>query len=315
MNVTRQGQSWLASIVVAMVVVSSSAQNATNLTGHLKISRVPVAIMPPSLPPSPINYFRNLLAMSPQQRENLLAGKSPAVRARILAKLNEYAALDPNERELRLRATELRWYLMPLLRASPSERDAQLAAVPANIRDVVKSRLLQWEILPPSLQQEFLENEHIVEYFSGVGATNNSGAEAGLSDADQSRWNALSDDEHKAMIAQFNGFFALAPVQKQKALGALPAADRARMQKAMQIFDQLPEPQKDQCIQAFTKFAGMSPLQRTIFLRNAQRWAQMSPSERKAWGDLVDHVPQWPPMPVAPPMPPGVHVGVITNHS
>ena len=61
------------------------------------------------LPVSPVAYFRKLLAMSPQQRESALAKKSPAVRARILAKVNEYIALDPDERELRLRATEVRW--------------------------------------------------------------------------------------------------------------------------------------------------------------------------------------------------------------
>ena len=82
-----------------------------------------------------MDYFRHLLTMSPQQRETLLAKKSPEVRERILAKVNEYATLDPSERELRLQATELRLYLIPLLHAAPANRDAQLALVPANIRD------------------------------------------------------------------------------------------------------------------------------------------------------------------------------------
>lgn len=304
----------MVSLAVAMAAVSSSAQTvSTNLALRFKSATVPAAIMPPS----PVDYFRNLLAMSPQQREKVLAKKTPAIRARIMAKVSEYAALDPRDRESRLEATELRWFLMPLLRASPSERDGKLALVPANIRGLVKSRLMQWEILPPALQTEFLENEHILGYFSGVEETNRLAGDAAPSGDEQSRWNALSDGERKAMMAQFNQFFELAPYEEQKALGTLPETDRAQMERAMQIFGKLPQPQRGECIRALSKFAGMSPLQRAIFLRNAQRWSQMSPSERKAWGDLVEHVPQWPPMPVVPPpvpMPPGLHTVAITNH-
>src|SRR5580658_9062947 len=187
MNRFRQGQGWVALFVaVALFIGSAVAWGATNLILHAKSLPIPVAIMPTLSSPSPMLYFRNLLAMTPQQRENFLATKSPEVRARILAKVNEYAALNPNERELRLRATELRWYLMPLLRATPDDRDAMLAHVPDNIRDLVKSRLMQWEILPPSLQQEFLDNEHILGYFSGVESTNSPAAGSAPSDTEQS---------------------------------------------------------------------------------------------------------------------------------
>ena len=59
----------------------------------------------PSTPQSPVEFFRNLLAMSPRDRNDFLTNRPPPVRERILAKVNEYLALDPGERELRLRAT------------------------------------------------------------------------------------------------------------------------------------------------------------------------------------------------------------------
>ena len=59
--------------------------------------------------------------MTPDERENFLTNRPPEIRKRILAKVGEYEALDPDERELRLRATELRWYLMPLLRECADE--------------------------------------------------------------------------------------------------------------------------------------------------------------------------------------------------
>ncbi len=303
MNGICQGRGWLVSFAAAAMIVSSAAaQNSTNFVLHTRSGADISAIMPPPAPPSPIDYFRHLLAMTPQQREAALAKKSPEVRQKILAKVNEYEALDPGERELRLRATELRWYLLPLLRASPNDRAARLTQVPDNVRSIVEARLSQWEMLPPNLQQEFLDNEHVLIYFSDVNSTNGSGAKP--SDAETSRWNELSDTQRKAMTAQFNEFFTLSPFEKQKALGGLSAAERAQMQQAVQIFDQLPEPQRGQCIRAFARFASMSPQARTIFLKNAQRWSQMTPAQRKAWTDFVAHVPQWPPLPEAVLMPP-----------
>lgn len=310
--------------MAAVMVSSAAAQSVTNASAPVVPLPIPSAIIP--LPPSPVIFFRKLLAMSPQQRESALAKKPPAIRERILDKVNEYAALDPDERELRLRATDLRWYLMPLLRTPPDQRDTELASVPDDIRDLVQARLVQWEILPPPLQQEFLDNEHILAYFSGVDASFHAAEEPKPSDADQTRWNALSDRDHQAMVVQFNEFFELSAVEKQKTLGELPEAERVQMEKTLQTFDNLPPQERMQCIHAFGKFAGMSHQERAEFLKNAQRWSKMTPSERKAWRDLVAHVPQWPPMPSpiimppmpsmpgAPPVPQDAHIIVATNH-
>lgn len=271
---------------------------------------------------SPVSFFRNLLAMTPEQRDDFLTNKSPAVRERITVKVREYQTLDAGERELRLRATELRWYLLPLLRAPATNREAQLALVPEEIRGIIKSRLMQWEILPPPLQREFLENERALRYFSHVDATNNfSSGERHYqpSDADQARWNKFSENERQRIAAQFNQFFELTPMEKQKALGALSEAERLQMEATLQSFDKLPPPQRMQCVRAFTKFAGMSPQQRSEFLKNAERWSQMSSKDRQAWRDLVANVPQWPPLPqsmIMPPLPPKVqrsHPMVATN--
>jgi hypothetical protein len=301
-------------LTLALLIGSNATRGATNLMLHVS----PVAVPPMLMPPSPIGYFRNLLAMTPGQRDAMLAKKSPEVRERILAKVNEYAALDPDQRELRLQATELRWYLMPLLRASPNDRDTLLTQVPQNIRDLVRSRLQQWELLPPSLQREFLDNERAISYFSGVAGTNNVPGEPVPNSVEQSRWNALSDNERQAMSTQFNGFFELSATEKEKAMGTLSDADQEQMQNAMRLFDALPPLQRSQCLRAFTKFANLTPLQRAQFIKNAQRWSGMSANDRKAWIDLVEHVPQWPPVSsptmIMPPMPSNFHPVVSTNH-
>ncbi|HEY5296842.1 MAG TPA: DUF3106 domain-containing protein [Verrucomicrobiae bacterium] len=249
---------------------------------------------------SPVDFFRQLLAMTPDERAKFLTNRPPEIRARILAKVNEYEALDPNERELRLRATELRWYLMPLLHASPTNRAARLAQVPDNIRDVVENRLTEWSILPPSLQQEFLENERILRYFAHVDLSNNPAENFWRepSDADRAHWNALSEPERKQMMAGFNQFFELTPDEKQSALNTLSESERRQMEKTLQMFEKLPSAQRDECVRAFTKFANMSTSEQAEFLKNAARWSEMSPAERQTWRDLVVNVPQWPPLPI-----------------
>ncbi|MGH8024186.1 MAG: DUF3106 domain-containing protein [Limisphaerales bacterium] len=325
MNHFRQGRGWLALVPTAVFLVSSvAAQNAIPPMAPMSTR----AIMPPPpmpSPPSPVDYFRKLLAMSPQQLQTALAPKPPKIRARILAKVREYGALDSDERALRLRATELRWYLMPLLRDAPDQRAAQLALVPPDIRGLVQSRLMEWQILPPPLQREFLDNEHIAGYFAGISSTNGD-SETAPSDAEQSRWNSYSKAERQAMVSQFNAFFNLSQEEKQKALGQLTDVERKQMQSTLQTFAKLPVRQRIQCIRAFAKFASMSSSERAEFLKNARRWSKMTPAERKVWRDLVAHVPQWPPLPrtaIMPPLPPGIvpvapraaHAVAASNHS
>jgi hypothetical protein len=249
---------------------------------------------------SPVNLFRQLLAMTPDERDIFLTNRPPEIRARILAKVAEYEALDPNERELRLRETELRWYLMPLLRDSPTNRAAQLAQIPPDMRDLVQDRLTEWSILPPTLQDEFLENEHILRYFAHVDMSNSPAENFGRepSEAERAHWNSLPEPEQRQVAAGFNHFFELTDDEKQAALNTLSDAERRQMEKTLRAFDKMPQSQREECVSAFAKFASMTTPEKTEFLKNAERWSAMSPAERQAWRDLVVNVPQWPPLPI-----------------
>src|SRR6266700_7850140 len=101
----------------------------------------------PPLPKPQVTYFRELLALSPSELDRALASIAEPARGRLQAKLQEYAVLAPDEREARLRATELRWYLAPLMRAHPTNRVAQLALVPEEFRTMVEERLKLWDLL------------------------------------------------------------------------------------------------------------------------------------------------------------------------
>jgi hypothetical protein len=255
--------------------------------------------------------------MAPEEREAFLTNRPPQTRERILAKIDEYEALDANERELRLRATELRWYLLPLLQMPPDQRTARLAQVPPNMRELVQSRLGQWSILPPPLQQEFLENERALRYFASVDISNGPPLpQTASADPETARWSGMPANQRKIIAASVNQFFDLTPEEKAAALNTLSDAERRQMQRTLQAFDNLPPGQRDECIRAFAKFTGMSTSEKQVFLKNAERWSQMAPADRQAWRDLVVNVPEWPPLPqefITPPPSPANLQPTATN--
>src|SRR5437762_10215665 len=89
------------------------AQNAANspVAPRARAAKPPVPIIVPSVPSpkSPVDLFRDLLAMSPAERKNFLTNRPPAAQKMILAKVREYESLKPDQREVRLKVTELRW--------------------------------------------------------------------------------------------------------------------------------------------------------------------------------------------------------------
>jgi hypothetical protein len=284
---------WIFCAAGLLVIVRPAVADETNATPSQETT--------PPFPPgfSPVDLFRQLLVMTPDERNAYLAKRPADNRQRILNKIQEYLALDPDDRESRLRATELRWFLLPLMRDPPARRDADLAQVPDRIRDLVKGRLVQWEILPPELQQEFLENERAAHYLA---LSTNSPPEEDNSpntptDEEVAQWRSLPEKQRNEITTQFNEFFELAPEEKQQTLNTLSDAERAQMEKTLQSFSALSADQRLECIHAFNKFTQMNPEERTEFLKNAERWSQLTPQERQAWRELVTDVPKWPPLP------------------
>jgi hypothetical protein len=266
---------------------------------------------------SPVTFFRQLLATDDNERTRVLAGKSEAQRKLILAKVDEYEALTPEERELRLRMLELRYYLQPLMQTARTNRDARLASLPPDIRKLVDERLNQWDLLPPGLQQEVLEGEITRNYFIRLEASSPAQRELILRSLPVSRrqeleegfarWQILTPDQKHHAYKRLNQFFELTDEEQQKTMQTLSEPERKQMQKVLDQFEKLPVENRRYCLQAFYRFASLSPVEKELFLKSAERWQAMSPSERQAWRDLVTKLPPLPPgvEPLAaPPLPP-----------
>jgi hypothetical protein len=305
-----------------LLAASLAAQAATNLPASAQSHPAKAASigtelppLPESMPPlpttrSPISFFRELLAMDVAERKAALTNRSPESRAQILAKVREYESLKPDARELRLRVTELRWYLQPLMTTPATNRATQLDMIPAKDRKLVEDRLQEWDKLPPDVQKELLGIEPALQYFAEIeGRTdaqrreilkNLSPARRAMLEQGIGRWGAKSEDQRRKMLSRFNQFFELTAQEKEKALKTLLGPERRQIEKTLQTYGNLPPEQRAECLRSFEKFAGLSLAERQQFLKNVDRWKLMSPSERQAWRDLVRNLP--PPLP--PDLPP-----------
>jgi hypothetical protein len=274
---------------------------------------------PPSLPPkppSPVAFFRELLNLDEADRARTLASRSESQRRAIEAKLLEYEALPFAERELRLRATELRWYLRPLLEADPAGRTAQVTMVPGSLRALIERRLAAWDQLGSQAQREFLERDWALQYFLRLETATPAEQETLIQQLEPgrrqelerefARWQALPLQQRHRAAERFQQFFELPPAEQEKTLETLPETERKQIEVTLEAFAQLPPQQRRIMLNAFQRFAGLTAAERSEFLRNADRWKEMSPADRATWRRLLSQLPPAPPGFFDPPAPPGV---------
>jgi hypothetical protein len=281
------------------------------------------ARVPPPLPPlgrPPVELFRELLAATPEKRDELLRPKPPAARELIQRRLREHEALSPEARaeaESQLRLAQFRYYLSPLLRVPASERGSKLDLAPAEDRALLEERLRVWDTLPPDARARLLESSETLHHFvqrSGAEpsrltnalATAAPGARADI-ERQFAQWSALSETERAQRAAAFQDFFGLTETQRAKAIHRLPDAERVLIEKTLERFARLPEAERLRCIAGFDKLSSLPAAERDEFLRGASRWQAMTPEERALWRRIVLR-------PSPPPLPPVPTPGIVSTN-
>jgi len=246
---------------------------------------------------SPVDVFRELLVQTPGERAEFLAKRTPESRKLIQAKLHEYESLTPEERELRLQVTELRWYLLPLMKVPAAKRSEQLALIPAGPRKLVEPRLDLWDKLPPEAQNQVLEDPDLTRYYIECAARNSSRATVVVAPAEEQR---------PTIDYNLAPFFSLTAKERAEILHTLSEPEREQIAKSLQTFANLSPAQRAECLRSFEKFASLPNQERQQFLKSAEQWNKMSPSERQHWKELVYKLSRLPPIPPGlgfPPLP------------
>ncbi len=290
---------------------------ATLLGGSLLAAAAPAPPAPPA--PivvtesksfeSPVAFFRKLLKQDDPGRARALGSRTERSRLALLAKVREYEALSPETRELKLRTTELRWYLKTLLPMQPDQRAVKLAQMPERDRELVAVRLKQWNLLSPGWRDEILRHERTMDWIrrnelSQAPTSPDAGPDARLVD-----WGQLPRETRDGMIHSFNRFFQLSDSERDKILAAVPADRRETVAPALEKLNALPAAKRSECMSAFQKIAAMPEQERQRFFHKAEQWRQMTAAERETWINLVTKFPPMPPLPPglapkAPQMPP-----------
>jgi hypothetical protein len=296
------------SAVVALVTNIAAADDSARPPAPARTEAVP-----PPLPPissSPIESFRQLLAMKPAERAQALTNRSAEVRNKILAKIQDYVALKPDERELRLRTTEVEWYFLQLRPVMPSVR--QLQSIPDADRQMVESRLAIWDRLSAEQQQQVIKYMPLLNWHSPPppipGAPQTSAEAQSWENFNRKLddWQKLPSDQRRDIYIRFKEFFALNGDERDKTLHLLSEPERAQIEKALAKFDQVPPLRRQRILATWARLEAMSNQEREEFVRNADHWQAMTPAERQTLRALFTQLPPpMPPMPPNfPPMPP-----------
>jgi len=308
----------LACALLALTLSDSEAPAQDRDSGANPKARVPPQL--PPVPPSPIDYFRKLIDATPVEREKLLEGRSAEHRRVLTNNLQSYLSLSASNREMRLRAMELRYHLTPLLQMSATNRAQRLALVPEAYRQEVSGRLALWDRLAPEVQKQIVENGRAIRkdppvlppmpplppVRTAIPRGYNSNVLA-ASDTALNRWQTYPEAKRREIFTLFTNLFDQAEPQKQKALAPLSAAERDLMEKALATYRGLTPIQRSSCVNAFKKFADLPLAERRQFLRNAEAWQAMKPEDRERWRHIVSNLPPMPPLPPGfgmPPIPP-----------
>jgi len=263
-------------------------------------------------PRSPVDSFRELLAMNPGERKQSLAGRAPQTQSQILAKIREYESLGPNQRELRLKGTELYFWLAPLMNTAASKRPPLPAWVPPSVRKEIESRLQAWDEFSPSKQQELLTNAAAIRFFTQLKTgppplPPASSAQQAKLDRGILQWQALPRSQQQKITARFKRFFDLTPEEQQEACNTLSEPERRQIERTLAKFENLSRADRGKAISCFEKFASLGLDERRQFLKSAELWKLMPPDKRQNWRDLVNEFQEQPPSPPgleAPPFPP-----------
>jgi len=264
---------------------------------------------------NPMDDFRRLLALTPAERELDLADKSEGFRTMLLGKLKEYDALAPEQQELRIRSTELRFDMMYLLRASPERRTEKLERMSEDRRKLVQARLEQWDKLSPDLQQDVLEHQSTLSYVVRVDGAPASAKEdvfASMSPEYREKvktrieeLNSLPKEKRNQMMGAFHSLFDLSDREQQGILEKLNQDERVKLEQKLQEYEKLSPDERKRCMDSARKFNNLSADDQARFMATAERWEKMSEDERNTWRSLIKQMPPLPPGAGVPPLPPG----------
>ncbi|MGB0583079.1 MAG: hypothetical protein ACPGVU_25625 [Limisphaerales bacterium] len=281
----------------------------------------PHPLTSPSAYRSPLEAFRKLLDMKPNERTAELAKRSERSAEKLARKLAEYEAMEPGLRELRLQATELRYYLYPMFMHSKEQREIRLQHMPQKFAPLIRVRLEKWDQLPAEMKNDIQKNQWMMHAVLRYGPKFASIALASKLSPSLNRnaeehikaWQSLDPQKQRDLMNKFNSFFSLHPGEQEQVIARLPDYQRAKVFTTLGDIQRLPEDSRRECMSALQRFIAMDAKQRMAFFHNAEQWRKLSEVEKKSWRTVVKQFAK-PTFSETPPLPPGMGHPIAPIH-
>ena len=294
---------------------------AFSLAAALEVSAVDFPAIKLSEPPpvaiptkSPVERFRDLLAMTPAERETVLANRPKFWKDRVLAKIDQYQQMPADQREVKLQETQLRWLLRQAIQMSDGDRQQLMLRCSASEKSMLQQRLEQWEKQSTETRQEMMEYLTRMESISEKRLENQNVRPDGSSppefpkmDSGIEKFMNLPPSQRSQIIFGYQKFFTLSDKERKMVLNKLAEPARQAILVNVQKINQLPVEERERIMVELKKLANMSPEEQSTFLKNSQTWQSIPKGEKEAWLRLVSRKRPEPPMPselLLPPTPP-----------
>ncbi len=233
---------------------------------------------------SPISHFRQLLELNTQQREAIILRQEPSTRRILERKLEEYASLSEGEKEFRLFATELHFYLEPMIGRDSSIEKIPADRIPDSIIPHLRTAMDFWNQLPVSQRDLLLSKKKAITYL--ITLTYSSARLSAIVPEQSDEWESL------------NRFLALS-LDKQKAfLNSYGLAGNTRIVQVLEKMASLSADQRDRSVHALTCYLSFPPAMKDRFMDGVHTWNSMKPTERTVWRQIADRYPRVKPAPL-----------------
>lgn len=235
---------------------------------------------------SPISKFRTILNWSPEERSQFVK-KQPANVQRILErKIMEYEALSESQREFRLIATELHFYLDPLLVGNRNIDPSAVQEVPPHLRKYIDQSVGFWNRIKPAHRDLLLAKKEAVSYLISISSR--------LYDLEKLMPKPAPEWDNLYNFLQL-------PHNKQLSfMKAYQIKPSIEMEKLLVAFQGLEDEEKRNCAHAFVCYLSFPNNLKTQFVDGLAEWSQKKPSERSIWREIASKYPRIRPVPVPP---------------
>ena len=269
--------------------------------------------------PSPVEKFRLLLEASSSELNSELDTYPEETRSRIRLKITEYRKLSVEKRRQKLVATELRWYLPPLLNVDQETRDLHLKKLEPILANVIYQRLLTWDTLPEDLKSSSSKSSLIIGHLSKAPSLNpplpNPSASGTLASAAQpSSQNTpslpgapgnsgsvkASNPVSEERLQRLQAYFGMSQEAKNATLKDASLMSDSIFMSRLNWLETMPEQLWERVLSHLIRFQELSAEEKKAFGQSIKTWNRLPQAEKQAMRNLVKRTPPFPEKSVQP---------------